>query len=80
MLLFNLVDPHYRGQGIGKQLGKIRVDWAKSLGFRYLFSTVHPDNTASMRLLTGLGMNKIAQKPMFSTRLLRNLMFVDLQA
>lgn len=78
LMLFNLVDPQYRGQGIGKQLSKARIASAKNAGFRHLFVTVHPDNAPSIRILDGLGFTFIAQKPMFSNQLMRNLMSLNL--
>jgi len=79
MMLIALVDPDWQGRGIGKQLNLARLDIAKQLGFRYLFSTVHPDNLPSINNLRKLGFNVIAQKPMFSEQLLRSVLFLDLQ-
>jgi ribosomal protein S18 acetylase RimI-like enzyme len=78
LMLLNLVDPEYRGLGIGKNLLKARIESAKQAGFFHLYATVHPDNTASVHVLTGLGFEIIAQKPMFSNQLMRNLMYLNL--
>lgn len=78
LLLFNLVDPVYRGQGIGKRLSAARVVSAKNAGFSHLFATVHPDNEPSIRVLYGLNFTVIAQKPMFTNQQMRNLMYLSL--
>ena len=80
LMLLNVVDPAYRGKGIGKQLADARIQAARARGFHHLFVTVHPDNTPSMRVLEQQGFQLIAQKPMFSNQLLRNLMQLDLSA
>jgi len=78
LMLYNLVDPEYRGQGIGKQLSAARLKAAVNAGFEHLFTTVHPDNEPSIRVLTKLGFQVIAQKPMFSNQLMRKLMYLHL--
>ncbi|MGH1539474.1 MAG: GNAT family N-acetyltransferase [Arenicella sp.] len=78
LMLFNLVDPDYRGLGIGKQLSMARVASARKARFRHLFATVHPDNEYSVRALSGLGFTVIAQQPMFSNLQMRYLMHLNL--
>lgn len=78
LMLLNLVDPAFRGQGLGQQLAEARIELAKAQGIKHLFVTVHPDNRASVRVLARQGFRLIAQKPMFTERLLRNLMQLDL--
>ncbi|MGB0732553.1 MAG: GNAT family N-acetyltransferase [Pontibacterium sp.] len=78
MMLINVVDPDYRGKGVGNLLMKARINVAKSEGMEHLFSTVHPDNAPSLRLLEKHGFNKIAQKEMFQEQLLRNLMYLNI--
>lgn len=80
LMLLNLVDPAYRGRGIGKQLSDARIASAQAAGIRHLYVTVHPDNEPSNRVLNRLGFRLIAQKPMFSNQLMRNLMQLDLDA
>ncbi|MGY0216533.1 N-acetyltransferase family protein [Endozoicomonadaceae bacterium StTr2] len=78
LMLLNLVDPEYRGRGIGQQLASARITAARAHGFKHLFATVHPDNIASNQVLERQGFHRVAQQPMFSERLLRNLMRLDL--
>ena len=78
MILFTLVHPDYRTQGINKRMTQLRLEAAKAAGVKYLFSTVHPNNTASLSHLTAIGMKAIAQRPMFDQQVLRNLMFMAL--
>lgn len=78
MMLHNMVSPQWRGQGIAKRLNQARLKIAQQQEFRYLFSTVHPDNTPSIRSLERMGFQVIEQRPMFSEQLLRNLMFLEL--
>ncbi len=80
MMLIALVDPNWQNLGIGKRLNLARLDVAKQLGFRYLFCTVHPNNAPNINNLLKLGFKVIAQKPIFSEQLLRNIMFLDLHA
>jgi len=75
MIYFTLVHPGYRGRGINKQLTAIRVAEAKKCGVKYLFSTVHPDNTASLKTLQGAGLKAIDKRIMFDEQLLRYIMF-----
>lgn len=76
VVYFTLVHPDYRGQGINKQMTKLRIDAATTAGKKYLFSTVHPDNKPSMKTLTGFGMTVLEQRTMFEEQMLRNLMFM----
>jgi len=76
LMLFNLVDPDFRGLGIGKQLSLQRIVVAKKAGFRHLFVTVHPENVPSVSILEKLGFTLIAQKRMFTTKLMRKLMYL----
>lgn len=78
LMLLNLVDPAYRGLGIGKRLAKARIEMAKEAGFHHLFVTVHPENLSSIAVLEHFGFRLVTQKPMFSNQLLRNLMQLDL--
>lgn len=78
LMLYNLVDPNCRGKGVGKQLAQARIELAKQLGLKHLLVTVHPDNHATVHILEQSGFELIAQKPMFSQQLLRNLMHLAL--
>lgn len=74
MVLFSLVDFDYRGQGINKRMAELRVEQAQQANIEYLFATVHPDNTASMKTLQGIGMEVIDQRHVFTEHLLRNIL------
>ena len=78
LMLMTMVAPKWRGQGLSKQLNRERLALAQQHGFRYLFATVHPDNTPSISSLKSWGFRVIEQRPMFEEQLLRNLMFLDL--
>ena len=52
----NLVLPEYRGRGITSQLHKIQYALAEELGFDYIISMAHPDNTASLKALQKIGL------------------------
>lgn len=78
MVLFTLVHPDYRTQGINKRMTQLRLEAAKAAGTKYLFSTVHPDNTPSLSNLTAIGMKAIEQRLMFDQQVLRNVMFLAL--
>jgi ribosomal protein S18 acetylase RimI-like enzyme len=80
LMLINLVDPSYRGKGIGKQLSAARIASAIKSGIYYLYVTVHPDNTPSISILKSFGFVLIAQKHMFSNNLMRNLMYLNLSS
>lgn len=75
MIYFTLVHPDYRGQGINSQITALRVAEAKKIGVKYLFSTVHPDNTASLKTLQRAGLKAIDKRIMFDEQLLRFIMF-----
>ncbi|WDE07207.1 GNAT family N-acetyltransferase [Thalassomonas viridans] len=75
MIYFTLVHPEYRGRGINKRITALRVQEAKKSGVKYLFSTVHPDNTASLKTLQGAGLRAIDKRIMFEEQLLRYIMF-----
>lgn len=45
----------YRGQGIQKLFLSRTFDYAKSGGYRHIYTTAHPDNTASVRNLQAFG-------------------------
>lgn len=79
MMHYIIVAPDFRGMKIAAKLTDARMAAAKEKGFRYLFSTIHPDNHASNHNLRRRGFECIAQKPMFSEQLMRNLYFLDLQ-
>ncbi|MGB1091459.1 MAG: GNAT family N-acetyltransferase, partial [Oceanobacter sp.] len=65
LMLLNLVDPDYRGMGIGKQLAEARIQLASEMGYRHLYVTVHPDNQGSVKVLEKQGFQLLDCKPMF---------------
>ncbi|ODV81238.1 uncharacterized protein CANTADRAFT_339219 [Suhomyces tanzawaensis NRRL Y-17324] len=55
-----LVNHQKRGLGLGKELGKRYLAWAKQLGYAYsVFNLVFETNVASLRIWDGLGFERI---------------------
>lgn len=75
MVLMNLVHPDYRGLGIGRQLFDNRVEVARLMGVKHLYVTVHPDNMVNTKLLAQVGMKVIAEREVFTEKLLRQVMY-----
>ena len=75
MMLMNLVHPDFRGLGIGRELSLKRLEAAKETGVKHLYGTVHPHNEASVKLLTQLGMKTIAEREIFTEKVLRKVMY-----
>lgn len=75
MLLMNLVHPDYRGLGIGRVLSLKRLEAAKDDGVEHLYATVHPHNESSVKLLTQLGMKTLAEREIFTEKVLRKVMY-----
>ena len=46
----NIVLPEYRGQGITTKLQTMEMELAKDLGFDYIISMAHPDNSTSAKV------------------------------
>lgn len=78
LMLVNLVDPAYRGRGVGRELARLRLEFAKSLGCQHLYVTVHPANEASVRVLEGLGFETLDEREIFTEKLLRRIMYMSL--
>jgi ribosomal protein S18 acetylase RimI-like enzyme len=79
LLLINLVDPDFRGKGIGSLLCDSRIQMAKQRNYRHLFTTVHPHNTASIKILTKFGFSILEERELFEQRLPRYVMHADLE-
>lgn len=58
----NLVLPEYRRKGIMHKLMKMQIELAKNMKFDYVISMAHPDNEASKRNLTKLGLKYVKQE------------------
>ncbi|RXZ79556.1 GNAT family N-acetyltransferase [Paenibacillaceae bacterium] len=54
-----------RGRGLQRYFHSLREQRAKALGYRYLYSTVHPDNAASRRNLESAGFVLQFTRPMY---------------
>ncbi|WP_367649557.1 N-acetyltransferase family protein [Paenibacillus sp. NEAU-GSW1] len=54
-----------RGQGLQRLFHQLREEHARELGYRYLFSTVHPDNSFSWRNLEAAGLSLQFSRPMY---------------
>lgn len=78
MVLFTIVDPKFRGQGIHKELTRLRIQEAQKEGKKYLISTVDPKNTASLKTLEFFGFKCIEQREIFENKLLRKIMLLKL--
>ncbi|WP_079913602.1 GNAT family N-acetyltransferase [Paenibacillus sp. 32352] len=60
-----IVHESVRGRGLQRYFHQLREQRARSRGFRYLYSTVHPDNTASRRNLETTGFTLQFTRPMY---------------
>lgn len=59
-----LVDPGYRGRGVGRALGEYAVEWCREQGFRGIqFNAVVEANDAAVRLWTSLGFEIVGTVP-----------------
>ncbi|MEL7083472.1 MAG: N-acetyltransferase [Cyanobacteria bacterium P01_A01_bin.3] len=59
-----IVEPRYRGQGIGRFMGTSVLPLAKALGYRaIMFNLVFASNTASIALWKSLGFDTIGRIP-----------------
>lgn len=59
-----MVDPAYRGQGIGRTLGEYALAWARAAGYAAMqFNAVVETNTAAVVLWQELGFKIIATIP-----------------
>ena len=59
-----MVDPNYRGHGIGTALGQFVIDWARVAGYTALqFNAVVETNVAAVRLWRRLGFEILATVP-----------------
>ena len=50
-----IYDVAHRHQGFGTEALRLLVDYAKSLGLRELYATIHPENIASIKLFSKEG-------------------------
>jgi diamine N-acetyltransferase len=50
-----IYDVAHRHQGFGTEALHLMVDYAKSLGLRELYATIHPENIASIKLFSKEG-------------------------
>lgn len=59
-----MVDPAYRGRGVGRALGAHAVAWARTAGYHGMqFNAVVETNTAAVRLWQALGFEIIGTVP-----------------
>ena len=57
----NLVSKDYRGRGIQYKLMKMQCGLARELGFDYIMTMAHPENTASLKNIQKLGLTFVKQ-------------------
>lgn len=53
-----MVTPEYRHKGLMKKIMLELINYSKRQGIQYLVATVHPQNIASQKTVTSLGMKK----------------------
>jgi GNAT superfamily N-acetyltransferase len=59
-----MVDPNYQGHGIGSELGRYVVDWAREAGYAAMqFNAVVETNAAAVRLWRSLGFEILTTIP-----------------
>jgi GNAT superfamily N-acetyltransferase len=59
-----MVDPNYQGHGVGTELGRYVVDWARETGYAAMqFNAVVETNVAAVRLWRYLGFEILATIP-----------------
>ena len=59
-----IVDPNYQGHGVGSELGRYVVDWARDAGYAAMqFNAVVETNAAAVRLWRRLGFEILATIP-----------------
>lgn len=59
-----MVDPNYQGHGVGSELGRYVVDWARETGYAAMqFNAVVETNAAAVRLWRSLGFEILATIP-----------------
>ncbi|MCB9761164.1 MAG: GNAT family N-acetyltransferase [Alphaproteobacteria bacterium] len=56
-----LIDPAWRGLGVGRELTAMLVAHADALGLGYVVVTTHAENHSSWRLLCSLGFESLGQ-------------------
>ena len=74
----NLILPEYRGRGITTKLQTIEFELAKKLGYDYIISMAHPDNSSSCRTLEKVGLNFVRETRL-SNGFLRKLYMLKLK-
>ncbi|WP_042162443.1 hypothetical protein [Paenibacillus gorillae] len=60
-----IVHESVRGRGLQRYFNQLREERAKALGGLYLYSTVHPENTASIRNLEAAQLELQFSRPMY---------------
>lgn len=59
-----MVDPAARGRGVGRELGRYAVEWARASGYRGMqFNAVVETNTVAVALWESLGFEILATVP-----------------
>jgi len=77
--IFFIVHDDYRGLGIGKELSKLILDDVKKSGRKYILTTVHPDNSSSLKAMQSIGMRVLKTKELFGEeKLIRHIMVLEL--
>ncbi len=66
-----LVEPAYRGHGLGRRLLREAITTSRPLGIRTLLFDVHTENAPMMHLLTTMGAQPTSQKGLYTLNLER---------
>ncbi len=74
-----VVAPDVRGQGISSALVEATLDAARHLGIEHLFTSVAPENAASVRMVERGGFRQFEVAKVYSEQVLRALFHLDLE-
>jgi len=73
-----LIDPAYRGLGVGIALQRMGLVHVHALGIRHSLMTIHPDNAANLAIGASLGYRELDRTLAYSARLPRVLLHLDI--
>ena len=62
-LRFLILEPHLRGQGIGKAIVTTALEWAKAMGYNHIWLSTHSVLETARKMYRKLGFIKISEEP-----------------
>ncbi|MCR5373505.1 MAG: GNAT family N-acetyltransferase [Solobacterium sp.] len=62
-LRFLIVDPAYRGIGLGKEIVLTALEWAKEMGYTHVYLTTHSILETARAMYTSMGFRKTGEGP-----------------